>query len=140
MTSPPSRAASSPGTAAPATASPATASAPQITLPPASRRPATLRPSRHWPDGQDPTRACTNPGSAFPGRSAQLTGFVAGTGTSNGSTSAQHDHAAPSAPGSSSRHMITEDYRARGLRPRSEIPDQPAGNGRKLTIEWTTGL
>jgi hypothetical protein len=29
---------------------------------------------------------------------------------------------------------------AGGLHPKSEIPDQPISDSRKLTVEWTTGL
>jgi hypothetical protein len=36
--------------------------------------------------------------------------------------------------------MITVDSGRWGLHPQSEIPDQPISGGRKLTIEWTTGL
>jgi hypothetical protein len=36
--------------------------------------------------------------------------------------------------------MIAEDFRPRGLHPKSEIPDQPINGSRKLVIEWTTGL
>ena len=36
--------------------------------------------------------------------------------------------------------MITADTRPGGVHPKSEIPDQPSGDGRTLTAEWTARL